>query len=110
MHPFDVLRTFGPGGDPDRMPLPGVHSGLRSPAGPDATPKPHPPLSAPVRRSRHVARYIPPHLSRTGPPAVRDLRGIAGLTDLTEHRRVDSLTAARSLFAPELLQEAPDGA
>lgn len=51
MQPFDVLLRFGPGGDPDRMPPPGVHRGLRSPARPDAAPRPHPPLTARQRAS-----------------------------------------------------------
>jgi hypothetical protein len=51
MQPFDVLLHFGLGGDSDRMPLPGAHSGLRSPAGPDATPRPRPPLTARQRAS-----------------------------------------------------------
>jgi hypothetical protein len=96
MHPFDVLLRLGLGGDPDRMPLPGVHSGLRSPAGPDATPRSRRPRRRPSRHPQRRSPYRHPN---------PDLAGIRRLTHLTGAVGLPALAAAQALFAPHLRKE-----
>jgi hypothetical protein len=79
------------------------HSGHRSLTDPDATPKSSQAPRMPWRRSRRAAPYTQPGYDRKG-PAVRDLRALEALVDLTERHQADSLTACRRLYAPELLK------
>lgn len=86
----------------DRSRLDGEHS---SPTGPVA-PAGHPDTTRVAREAqRHSPRrspYLRPAADR-GNPALRDLRALADLAVLTRARG-DPLTAARALFAPELLE------
>lgn len=79
------------------------HSSHRSLTGPDVTPKSSPAPSGPLRRSRRAAPYLHPSWG-VRDPAVRDLRALAALADLT--RKLGSpLAAAQHLYAPHLRKD-----
>jgi hypothetical protein len=109
MHPFDVLLRFGLGGDPDRMPLPGVHRGRRSPADPDATPRPRPPLTARQRASvPRASVYVNARLTDEEEAGeARVLNRLAALTCGTGG--LSALDAAQVMFARRLRKGRSNG-
>lgn len=100
MNFFDILTRAQARTDPDEKPLPVAHSGHRSLTGVDATPKTIAVSPAPSRR--------PPLPARDDGYDPTDSAAVNALIDLTERHRLDSLTACRHLYAPELLETNDD--